>query len=125
MHELNAVNKAPALTFLFWVIKIAATTLGETGGDAVSMSMNLGYLVGSANLCSAFHCCSHFSDQASEVSSHHLLVDDYRNYDCRHDPCGFCGSFSWYRLCGRVRAIAHATSGFILYLVLRDGKRVG
>ena len=31
---------------MFWVIKIAATTLGETGGDAVSMSMNLGYLVG-------------------------------------------------------------------------------
>ncbi len=38
--------KVPELTLLFWVIKIAATTLGETGGDAVSMSMNLGYLVG-------------------------------------------------------------------------------
>lgn len=36
--------KVPALTLGFWVIKIAATTLGETGGDAVSMSMNLGYL---------------------------------------------------------------------------------
>ncbi|MFZ2235161.1 MAG: hypothetical protein WAV67_02170 [Dokdonella sp.] len=33
---------------LFWIIKIAATTLGETGGDAVSMSMDLGYLVGTA-----------------------------------------------------------------------------
>src|SRR6476469_2305092 len=41
-------GKVPALTFLFWVIKIAATTLGETAGDAVTMSMNLGYLVGSA-----------------------------------------------------------------------------
>lgn len=40
--------KVPALTLLFWIIKIAATTLGETGGDAVSMSMNLGYLVGTA-----------------------------------------------------------------------------
>lgn len=38
-------SKVPELTLLFWVIKIAATTLGETGGDAVSMSMNLGYLV--------------------------------------------------------------------------------
>lgn len=35
--------KVPAVTFLFWVLKIAATTLGETAGDAVSMSMNLGY----------------------------------------------------------------------------------
>jgi uncharacterized membrane-anchored protein len=42
----NASSKVPELTLLFWVIKIAATTLGETGGDAVSMSMNLGYFVG-------------------------------------------------------------------------------
>lgn len=40
-------NKVPELTLMFWIIKIAATTLGETAGDAVSMSMNLGYLVGS------------------------------------------------------------------------------
>jgi uncharacterized membrane-anchored protein len=39
----QALSKVPELTLLFWIIKIAATTLGETGGDAVSMSMNLGY----------------------------------------------------------------------------------
>jgi uncharacterized membrane-anchored protein len=39
-------SKVPEVTFIFWLIKIAATTLGETGGDAVSMSMNLGYLLG-------------------------------------------------------------------------------
>jgi uncharacterized membrane-anchored protein len=38
-------SKVPEITLLFWVFKIAATTLGETGGDAVSMSMKLGYLV--------------------------------------------------------------------------------
>ena len=42
-HEL-ALSKVPEVTLIFWVIKIAATTLGETGGDAVTMSMNLGYL---------------------------------------------------------------------------------
>jgi uncharacterized membrane-anchored protein len=42
----TALSKVPEVTLLFWVIKIAATTLGETGGDAVSMSMNLGYLIG-------------------------------------------------------------------------------
>jgi uncharacterized membrane-anchored protein len=36
-------NKVPAVTLWFWIIKIAATTLGETGGDAVSMTLNLGY----------------------------------------------------------------------------------
>lgn len=40
------LSKVPEVTLIFWIIKILATTLGETGGDAVSMSMNLGYLVG-------------------------------------------------------------------------------
>ncbi len=40
------LSKVPEVTLAFWVIKILATTLGETGGDAVSMSMNLGYLAG-------------------------------------------------------------------------------
>lgn len=41
----QVLAKVPAVTFLFWVMKIFATTLGETGGDALSMSMHLGYLV--------------------------------------------------------------------------------
>lgn len=43
-----ALAKVPEVSLMFWVIKIAATTLGETGGDAVSMSLNLGYLVATA-----------------------------------------------------------------------------
>ena len=41
-------SKVPAVTLGFWIIKIAATTLGETGGDAVTMTANLGYLAGTA-----------------------------------------------------------------------------
>ncbi|TWC00374.1 putative membrane-anchored protein [Bradyrhizobium macuxiense] len=44
----DRAGKVPAVTLGFWIIKILATTLGETGGDAVTMSMNLGYLVGTA-----------------------------------------------------------------------------
>jgi len=44
----DAASKVPAVTLGFWIIKILATTLGETGGDTVSMTMDLGYLVGSA-----------------------------------------------------------------------------
>lgn len=43
-----SLSKVPEVTLLFWIVKIAATTLGETGGDMVTMSMNLGYLVGTA-----------------------------------------------------------------------------
>ena len=42
------MSKVPAVTFGFWIVKILATTLGETGGDTVSMTMSLGYLVGTA-----------------------------------------------------------------------------
>lgn len=41
----QAPSKVPEITLVFWIIKILATTLGETGGDALSMSMGLGYLV--------------------------------------------------------------------------------
>ena len=45
-NESQGLSKVAAVTFSFWIIKILCTTLGETGGDAVTMSMNLGYLVG-------------------------------------------------------------------------------
>ena len=50
----NSLGKVPEVTLGFWIIKIAATTLGETGGDAVTMSMNLGYLVGTAIFAAIF-----------------------------------------------------------------------
>lgn len=47
-NSLNeSLSKVPEVALIFWIIKIAATTLGETGGDAVSMSMSMGYLLGS------------------------------------------------------------------------------
>jgi uncharacterized membrane-anchored protein len=47
MDEEIQRSKVPEVTLVFWIIKVLATTLGETGGDAVSMSMNLGYAVSS------------------------------------------------------------------------------
>jgi uncharacterized membrane-anchored protein len=49
-----ALAKVPEITLAFWIIKIAATTLGETGGDAVSMSMNLGYLAATGIFAALF-----------------------------------------------------------------------
>jgi uncharacterized membrane-anchored protein len=50
----KTLSKVPAVTLVFWIIKIFATTLGETAGDAASMSMNLGYLVGTAIFATIF-----------------------------------------------------------------------
>lgn len=48
------LNKIPEITFVFWVMKICATTLGETAGDLLSMTMNIGYAVSSIILISIF-----------------------------------------------------------------------
>jgi uncharacterized membrane-anchored protein len=50
----DVLSKVPEVMLGFWIIKIAATTLGETGGDALSMSLNLGYLVSTAILFALF-----------------------------------------------------------------------
>lgn len=48
MDKSSTLSKVPAVTLGFWIIKILATTLGETGGDTVSMTLNWGYLAGTA-----------------------------------------------------------------------------
>ena len=62
MHVSTAITarsfaKVPEVTLGFWIIKIAATTLGETGGDSVSMSMNLGYLEATVIFAVIFLAC--------------------------------------------------------------------
>lgn len=60
----NLVAKVPEVTLIFWIIKIAATTLGETGGDAVSMSMSLGYLVSTLIFAALFIAAVYFQIKA-------------------------------------------------------------
>ena len=51
---MNNINKLPAITISFWIMKICATTLGETAGDLLSMTLNIGYAVSSMLLLSFF-----------------------------------------------------------------------
>ena len=64
-----ALSRVPEITLSFWIIKIAATTLGETGGDSVTMTLNWGYLAGTLLFMS-------------------LLVVLVRSSLCRHDRQG-------------------------------------
>src|SRR5690606_13541439 len=52
--QRQALAKVPAVTLGFWIIKVLATTRGEIGGDAVTMSMNLGYLAGTCIFAAVF-----------------------------------------------------------------------
>jgi len=53
-RQQEVLSKVPEVTLIFWIIKVLATTLGETGGDAVSMSLDLGYLVGTGIFAAIF-----------------------------------------------------------------------
>lgn len=68
MQENNdsTLTKIPEVTLLFWIMKIAATTLGETGGDAVTMSLGLGYLVGTAIFAIIFFIAVYIQIKASK-----------------------------------------------------------
>src|SRR5450432_854867 len=54
MKSEHGMSKVPDVTLTFWVIKIAATTLGETGGDAASMTLQWGYAISSALFIGVF-----------------------------------------------------------------------
>jgi uncharacterized membrane-anchored protein len=119
----DAVTKVPAVTLGFWIIKILATTLGETGGDAVSMSMELGYLVGTAIFAvlfvaavaaqiraSAFHPFLYWATIIASTTVGTTMAD----YATRSLGIGYTGGstlllglllaslFTWYRMLGSV-----------------------
>lgn len=54
MNPKTLVSKVPEITLVFWITKILCTTVGETGGDALSMSMGLGYLISTAIFATIF-----------------------------------------------------------------------
>ena len=51
---MNSIYKLPAITIAFWIMKICATTLGETAGDLLSMTLNIGYAISSVILLGFF-----------------------------------------------------------------------
>src|SRR5277367_6307538 len=62
-------SKVPQVAIAFWIIKIAATTLGETGGDALSMTLNLGYLLSTAIFMVCFLVALAFQIRAKKYHS--------------------------------------------------------
>ena len=123
-HREFVLSKVPEVTLVFWIIKIAATTLGETGGDSVTMTLNWGYLAGTAVFLSLlivlviaqifakkFH---PFLYWATIVASTYLR---YRNGR-------LCRSLSRYRLHRRRCAAVHLTQRHARLLVLVGGHQI-
>ncbi|MDQ1637866.1 MAG: hypothetical protein QOF62_1205 [Pyrinomonadaceae bacterium] len=96
----STMNKVAKVTIFFWIMKICATTLGETGGDLLSMTMNVGYGVSSLILLSFLH---HFIDSTcvEKISSDDLLVGHSFDQHRRDHDVRLHGSNSWARLLER------------------------
>ena len=77
------LSKVPQVTLIFWIIKIAATTLGETGGDSVTMTLHWGYLAAALpfGVCSV----SRVTNCREKISPGPLLGDNRRVDHVRHD----------------------------------------
>ena len=108
-HDLS-LSKVPEVTLGFWIIKIAATTLGETGGDAVSMSLNLGYLVGTAIFAAIFVVAVTAQIARQDVPPVPLLGGDRRDHDGRHDAGRFRRPLARHRLHRRLDDAARAAA---------------
>lgn len=68
--DRSVSNKVPQIAIAFWIIKIAATTLGETGGDALSMTLNLGYLLSTGIFMACFLVALAFQMRAKAFHSY-------------------------------------------------------
>ena len=99
------VSKVPEVTIVFWIIKVAATTLGETGGDTITMTLNWGYLAGTMLFLSS---CSWSPKSRDDISSLALLGHDHRLDDLRHHDGGFRRSLARIGYAGGRRFCLHA-----------------
>ncbi len=115
-HARTALSKVPVVGLL--CIKILATTLGETGGDAVTMSMDLGYLVGTAIFAVVFLVGGAGPDFGQKVSIPMLYwVNHHRHHDRGNDFGGFCRPLAGHRLRGRFGASVRPADGVPFDLV--------
>lgn len=117
-QERDVLSKVPAVTLGFWIIKILATTLGETAGDTVTMTMKLGYLAGTAIFMTVLALL--VWRQIAARRFHPLpLLGDHRGLDHGgHGPGRLRHPVAGDRLYGRLAAAAGLRPGLIGGLAL-------
>ena len=124
--DSEVLSKVPAVTLGFWIIKILATTLGETGGDTVTMTwlgettahpVPNGYLIGTAIFGLLLVVLVLAQIRARSVQSVAVLGDDRRFDDLRHDACRLRRPLAGHRLSRRFAAAARLRAGIAVCLV--------
>lgn len=148
VNQEHALAKVPQVTLAFWIVKILATTLGETGGDAVSMSMDLGYLVGTAIFMVLFLIAAAAQIRADRfrpalywaaIIASTTVGTTLADYADRSLGIGYSGGvsllsallaisfFVWYRLVGTVAvaSVVSPKSEFFYWLTIMFSQTLG
>ena len=94
-------SKVPEVTALFWMLKIAATTLGETGGDSVTMTLHWGYLAGTALFAVVLLVLVTGQILAARFHASLYWATIIATTTFRHDNGGFCRPVARRRVHGR------------------------
>lgn len=146
--EVASFAKVPEVTLSFWLIKIAATTLGETGGDAVSMSMDLGYLLGTTIFASIFLAAVFIQIRAKKfhpliywvtIIATTTLGTTFADFTDRSLGIGYSGGsslllmllagslFVWHRVAGTisVRSISDSKSEIFYWITILFSQTLG
>lgn len=125
-------SKVPEVTLGFWIIKILATTLGETGGDTVTMTwlkadvmVNSGYLVGSAIFLSVLIVLVGIQIATKKFHPYPLLGRHRGLNDRRHGHGRFCNALFGYRLHRGITAAVRVSHGRTRLVVLVAGFNFG
>lgn len=144
----KSLSKAPEVTLLFWIVKIAATTLGETAGDALSMSLNLGYVISTAIFAVIFAVFVGLQIKAKQYNSFFYwatiiatttLGTTIADFVDRTLGVGYAGGslillillglslFVWYLSCGTisVKSIQSAKSEVFYWLTIMFSQTLG
>ena len=119
------MSKVPAVTLGFWIIKILATTLGETAGDTVTMTMNLGYLTGTAIFLSAFVVLVIFQIRARRFSAPLYWATIVASTTAGTTMADFADRSLGSRLRRRLRDLARLRRGRARTVAVEGGLRVG
>ncbi len=121
----NVLSKVPEVTLTFWIIKVLATTLGETGGDTVTMTLNWGYLTGTAIFLSLLLALVVAQIVAKKFHPFSILGDDRGFDDRRNNDGGLRRSILGHWIYWRLRDFTGLRAGGSRTVVLDDGDDLG
>jgi uncharacterized membrane-anchored protein len=118
----DVLSKVPEVTLVFWITKVAATTLGEIGGDSVTMTLDWGYLVGTLLFLGLLIALVICADRVRKIPPVPVLVDHRRFHHLRHHNGRLRRPLARHRVHGRLLAAVRLSDVALALWYRSEGK---